>query len=63
MKIGHAIKSIGRCVGPDSICGPSLVLIGQKLRPVPCNTQTNKQTNKQMKERSESADMPKFNKC
>ena len=37
-------KSIGRCVGPDSICGPSLVLIGQKLRPVPCNRQTNKQT-------------------
>ena len=38
------IKSIQTCVGPGSICGWSLKMIGQKLRPVSCNTQTNRQT-------------------
>ena len=40
------IKSIHRCDGPDSICGPSFALIGQKLRPVSRSRQTDRQTNK-----------------
>ena len=41
------IKSIHRCDGPDSICGPSFVLIGQKLRPVSRSRQTDRQTDRQ----------------